>query len=46
MKYLLLLLLAGCTTPELAKGSGRPAEAPPGYVKMCLEHPELAVCPK
>jgi len=46
MKYLLiLLLLCSCAIPpETLKGSGIPADAPDGYIKLCREHPETAAC--
>lgn len=47
MKYILILvLLGGCAQHELLKGSGRPAEPPGGYTKLCREHPEVASCPQ
>lgn len=47
MKYLLIaLLLTACAEPSILRGSGVPAETPAGYSKLCIEHPELASCPK
>ena len=40
------LLLAGCTEPSILRGSGELATPPAGYSKLCVEHPELASCPK
>ncbi len=47
MKYLVLILLAGCANDSpILKGSGVPADAPAGYVKLCSEYPKSAPCPK
>lgn len=45
MKVLALcLLIAGCHHAGPLKGSGVPTDAPFGYVKLCVDHPEFEGC--
>lgn len=44
VSVLLLSIMVGCSsTPELLKG-GEETAAPQGYVKLCIEHSEVAAC--
>jgi len=49
-KYLLLLLsslvLVGCNSPSVLKGSGEVAPTPLGHAKLCAEQPTFPGCPK
>lgn len=51
LKYLLplllsSLLLAGCASSGLLKGSGEVAPTPLGHAKLCAEQPTFPGCPK
>ena len=41
---ILILLLTGCATTGILKGSGEPAPAPYGYEKLCKEQPTYEGC--
>jgi len=47
-KYLLLLLsslvLVGCNSPSVLKGSGEVAPAPFGFQVYCAQNPDRAEC--
>lgn len=47
MRYLLLiLLLNGCASTGLLRGSGEVAPTPIGHAKLCAEQPAFPGCPK
>ena len=47
MRYMLiLLLLNGCASSGILRGSGEVAPAPVGHVKLCAEQPDFPGCPK
>ena len=47
MRYLLLiLLLNGCASAGLLRGSGEVAPTPIGHAKLCAEQPDFPGCPK
>lgn len=41
---LILLLLSACNGNGLLRGSGESVPPPPGYAKLCAEHPDFEAC--
>lgn len=42
----LCLLLAGCTEPQILRGSGDPAPTPAGHDDLCKKEKKMPGCPK